>query len=152
MINKGVPDSIVDFWLGHVIGEMAEAYKRGKFEELKKMYLEREPFISISAQGEIEQKLRKEIDEKNRQLQTVINSLAIENMQLKQKLEEHEQEIEKMENYLTRFQDSIKNLNFRMEKFTERTQSLVKVVRLLVEAGVLPRKTLQEALELVDGK
>ena len=27
MINSGVPDTIVDFWLGHAIGDMAEAYK-----------------------------------------------------------------------------------------------------------------------------
>jgi len=27
MINRGVPDTILDFWLGHEIGRMAEAYK-----------------------------------------------------------------------------------------------------------------------------
>jgi site-specific recombinase XerD len=49
MINKGVPDSIVDFWIGHEIGEMAEAYKRGRFAEIRQMYLDRELDISISA-------------------------------------------------------------------------------------------------------
>jgi site-specific recombinase XerD len=49
MTNNGVPDSIVDFWLGHAVGEMADAYKRGRFEELKQMYLDKEKFISIAA-------------------------------------------------------------------------------------------------------
>jgi integrase len=35
MLYNGVPDSIVDFWLGHEVGAMSEAYKRGRFEELK---------------------------------------------------------------------------------------------------------------------
>ena len=48
MINSGVPDTIVGFWLGHQIGEMAEAYKSVQYESLKKMYLEREKLISIS--------------------------------------------------------------------------------------------------------
>jgi integrase len=49
MVNKGVPDSIVDFWLGHEVGAMSDAYKRGRFEELKQMYSEKESFISIVA-------------------------------------------------------------------------------------------------------
>lgn len=62
MINKGVPDSIVDFWLGHEIGEMAEAYKRGQYEELRRMYLEREQFISISSGGEtMSEEVKKEM-------------------------------------------------------------------------------------------
>jgi len=42
MTNSGVPDTVVDFWLGHEIGEMAEACKSVRFESLKKMYLDRE--------------------------------------------------------------------------------------------------------------
>jgi hemerythrin superfamily protein len=42
MVNSGVPDTIVDFWLGHTIGEMAEAYKGVRFEEVRKMYAESE--------------------------------------------------------------------------------------------------------------
>jgi integrase/recombinase XerD len=97
MINKGVPDTIVDFWLGHEIGEMAEAYKRSKFEDLKRIYLEREVFISISTAGEIEEKLRAEIDEKNRQLQALVNGLTAENMSLKAELNALKQRLEKLE-------------------------------------------------------
>jgi integrase len=47
MINSGVPDTIVDFWLGHEIGQMAEAYKGVQFESLKQLYTEKEKLISV---------------------------------------------------------------------------------------------------------
>lgn len=47
MTNSGVPDTIVDFWLGHEIGEMAEAYKSVQFESLKQMYMEKEKLLSV---------------------------------------------------------------------------------------------------------
>jgi site-specific recombinase XerD len=83
MINKGVPDTIVDFWLGHAIGEMAQAYKSVKSEELKKLYLEREAFISITApESEITEKYTKQVGE----LQGYVNSLLAENMKLKEEM------------------------------------------------------------------
>jgi integrase/recombinase XerD len=48
MINSGVPDTIVDFWLGHDIGEMAKAYKQPQYESLRQMYLDREKLLSVS--------------------------------------------------------------------------------------------------------
>jgi len=91
MINSGVPDTIVDFWLGHSIGEMAEAYKGVQFESLKKMYLEREKMLSVSGPKvdaeEIEHKVRFEVEQQNRNLQTLVNSLAIENQRMKQDFE-----------------------------------------------------------------
>jgi len=69
MTNSGVPDTIVDFWHGHEIGEMAEAYRSVQFESLKKMYLDREKLISISADKvdveEIREKLRVEVEQQN---------------------------------------------------------------------------------------
>jgi integrase len=91
MTNSGVPDTIVDFWLGHAIGELAEAYKSVQFESLKKMYLDREKLISISAQKvdveEMKEKLRVEVEQQNRQLQVMVNSLVTENMDLKNRMQ-----------------------------------------------------------------
>jgi integrase len=102
MTNSGVPDTVVDFWLGHEIGEMAEAYKSVQLESLKQMYLAREKLVSISAQKvdveEIKEKLRIEMDQQNKQLQIMVNSLVTENMDLKnrfQLLERKFQDIEK---------------------------------------------------------
>jgi site-specific recombinase XerD len=88
MINSGVPDTIVDFWLGHSIGEMAEAYKSVQYESLKQIYLEREKLLSISAVGvdveEIEAKLRVEVEEGKKELQALVNGLATKSMRLEE--------------------------------------------------------------------
>jgi len=98
MTNSGVPDTIVDFWLGHEIGEMAEAYKGVQFESLKQMYLAREKLVSISAQKvdveEIKEKLKVEMEQQNRQLQVMVNSLVTENMDLKNRMQQVERKLE----------------------------------------------------------
>ena len=90
MINSGVPDTIVDFWLGHSIGEMAEAYKSVQYESLKRMYLEREKLLSISTgpidTEEIERKVEAKVEERNRQLQRLVNGLSAENLELKSRV------------------------------------------------------------------
>lgn len=83
MTGKGVPDTIVDLWLLHEIGQMAQAYKNAKFEDVRQLYVEREQFISISTGGDLEEKLRQELDDTSRQLQTLVNGLATENVELK---------------------------------------------------------------------
>lgn len=50
MINSGVPDTIVDFWLGHVIGEMAEAYKGVQFKSLKQSTWNVKSFLAFLVQ------------------------------------------------------------------------------------------------------
>jgi len=101
MINSGVPDTIVDFWLGHSIGEMAEAYKSVQTESLKKMYLEREKLLSISAPKvdveELEAKLRAEVEQGSRQLQVMVNNLVTENMDLKNRISLTERKLVELE-------------------------------------------------------
>jgi integrase/recombinase XerD len=84
MTNSGVPDTIVDFWLGHSIGEMAEAYKSIQFESVRKMFLEREKLLSTS-QSSID-------NGEAKQLQKLVNALTTENLELKSKLARLEQE------------------------------------------------------------
>lgn len=88
MINSGVPDTIVDFWLGHRIGQMAEAYKGVQLESLKQIYLEREKLVSISTSRtdvkEIEAKLRVEVEESKKELQTLVNGLATKSLRLEE--------------------------------------------------------------------
>ena len=108
MINSGVPDTIVDFWLGHTLGEMAEAYKGVQFESLKQIYLEREKLISISTSEknvkEIEAKLRTELEGNKKELQTLVNGLATkslrleeENKDLKRRIQITEQKLGELE-------------------------------------------------------
>jgi len=111
MTNKGVPDTIVDFWLGHEIGEMAEAYKKGMAEDLKRIYLEKEPFICVSADVQLEAKMRAEIDEKNRQLQQIINGLVSENMDLKQKMQKADEKLRQVEQTLQEMKQILTKLS-----------------------------------------
>ncbi len=101
MINSGVPDTIVDFWLGHVIGEMAEAYKGVQFESLKQIYLDREKLISITGAEvdveEIEAKLRAEVEESKKELQTLVNGLATKSLRLEEENKELRRRIQTTE-------------------------------------------------------
>ena len=62
-VGKGVDSTIVDFWQGHVIGEMKRVYQTAKREDLRQMYRELEPHLSItSPDGESLESLRKEME------------------------------------------------------------------------------------------
>jgi integrase/recombinase XerD len=104
MTNSGVPDTVVDFWLGHEIGEMAEAYKGVQLESLKQMYLAREKLISISAPKvdveELKEKLRGEMEQQNRQLQVMVNSLVSENIDLKGRISAVERKLGDIERHV----------------------------------------------------
>ena len=87
MINSGVPDTIVDFWLGHAIGEQAEAYKSVQYESLKRMYLEREHLLSVASERfdehELEQKVTEKVDQRVEALQKIITNYATQNLELR---------------------------------------------------------------------
>jgi len=91
MINSGVPDSIVDFWLGHRIGEMSKAYKSVQAESLKKMYLDREKLLSLSVpkvdMQEIEKKVKLEVQQESIHFKNLVAGLASENLKIKNDLE-----------------------------------------------------------------
>ena len=100
MINSGVPDTIVDFWLGHAIGDMARAYKGVQNESLRQMYLDRERLLSISQPKvdveEIEKKVRVEVEQSSREVQALVNRLAGENINLRERVERLERIISEL--------------------------------------------------------
>ena len=96
MINKGVPDSIVDFWLGHTIGEMSLAYKRQRFEDVKEMYSKNEKFISIEEQGnEAIALIKRETEEKTQKLRENFDNLYSENIDLRKEMDLLKEKTEK---------------------------------------------------------
>jgi septal ring factor EnvC (AmiA/AmiB activator) len=111
MTNSGIPDTIVDFWLGHEIGELAEAYKSVQFESLKQMYLAREKLVSISAPKvdveELKEKLRVEMEQQNKQLQVMVNSLVTENMDLKRRISLTEEKLGNIERLIQQLQKEL---------------------------------------------
>jgi len=98
MTNSGVPDTIVDFWLGHEIGDMARAYKSVQFEDLKKMYLEHEPLISIAPKTNLEEFKSKVKTEVSAEFQPLVNGLVTQNINLTNRVEKTEKELEDFKN------------------------------------------------------
>lgn len=101
MINSGVPDTIVDFWLGHSIGEMAEAYKGVQFPSLRQMYLDREHLLSVSSsrlnEKELEEKVSLKVDQRVSALRRLIADYATENQDLKQRIQRTEDKLSEVE-------------------------------------------------------
>jgi septal ring factor EnvC (AmiA/AmiB activator) len=62
------------------------------------MYLEREAYISVSV-GEDLTKIR-EVEQREQQLQAVVNGLTAENLELKQRLQRLEQKLSEIEKAL----------------------------------------------------
>jgi integrase/recombinase XerD len=114
MTNSGVPDTIVDFWHGHEIGEMAEAYRSVQLESLKKMYLDREKLLSISGSKvdleEVKEKLRQEVEQQTRQMQTIINGLVAENIDFKKRFQTVEGKFASMEKTIGQIREAVSSL------------------------------------------
>lgn len=97
--NKAkIPNSVVDFWLGHSLGQLAIAYMSSdKIEDLKKLYLEAEEYLSVSGGAPIDiEKLKEEVKEDVRgdaeKIQKRLDKTIDENFSLKDRLEKLESE------------------------------------------------------------
>jgi uncharacterized protein YaaQ len=74
-------------------GYLTEVYRRYSQEDLAKFYKQGEPTLLIFTEAEEVGRLRVEIEERNKQLQTLVNGLATENLELKSRLSRVELEI-----------------------------------------------------------
>ncbi|NIM44541.1 MAG: tyrosine-type recombinase/integrase [Nitrososphaeria archaeon] len=103
-----IPVDIVEALMGHE-GYLTEIYKRYSDEDLAKFYKQGESSLLIFTEtGEIS-KIKQEIDERNKQLQTLVNGLTAENVTLKARIEiiqrqilEANERIEKLEKLLSK--------------------------------------------------
>jgi len=130
MTGKGVPDTIVDLWLGPEIGEMAKAYKNAKFEDVKQLYMEREQFISISTGGELEEKVRQELDDTSRQLQTLVNGLATENVGLKTDMRVLETAVSSLSQKNTELESKFNRLNSYIRRWLRNRMSEAEILEM----------------------
>lgn len=64
LTTKGIPNSVVDFLLGHAIGDMAKAYMTVQLEDLKKTYAANEKYLSIYSAERSDSDSRIEVLEK----------------------------------------------------------------------------------------
>ena len=122
MVNSGVPDSIVDFWLGHEVGDMARAYKETQYENLRQMYIDREHLLSINASRGETEKTKAEVKE----VKDDLYELHAENRAIKNKLAflekymytvggviEGKEDIEKVQEFLEHYRKEKEEKNTR---------------------------------------
>jgi len=68
--------------MGHE-GYLTEVYRRYTVEDLRKFYLKGESALLVFTEAQEVTKLRQEVDEQNKALQTLVNGLTGENLELK---------------------------------------------------------------------
>ncbi|MFA5364667.1 MAG: tyrosine-type recombinase/integrase [Candidatus Bathyarchaeia archaeon] len=123
MINSGVPDTIVDFWLGHEIGDMAKAYKETQFENLKQMYLEREHLLSVSASKGENEKTRAEVKE----VKDDLFQLHLENKQMKKEIKSLKEQNDGIFNFVHKNLDPVLDIFTALVETAEGKAALDKI-------------------------
>jgi integrase len=104
-----IPLDVVEALMGHE-GYLTEIYRKYSIEDLEKFYLQGEPSVSIFSSSEDIVKLKKEIEEKNLQLQNIINGLVSENLAFKQKISEMEKTNEELKKQLSLITENLKEV------------------------------------------
>jgi len=98
--------------MGHE-GYLTEAYRRypNPEETLAEFYKKGEHLLLIFTEAGEVNKLRVEVEEKNRQLQQIINGLVSENMELKQKMQTADEKLRQVEDTLQEIKQFLAKLS-----------------------------------------
>jgi integrase len=117
-LGSVLPVDVVEALMGHE-GYLTEVYRRYSQEDLAKFYLQGEPSLLIFTSGEEVSKLRVEVEERNKQLQTIVNGVTSENLDLKSRVARMEIENTKLEK--------------RIQAAEQRLEEVEKVLRDLIQ-------------------
>jgi len=102
----GIPVDVVEALMGHE-GYLTEVYRRYTVEDLAKFYLKGESALLVFTDAQEVTKLRKEVDERNITLQSLVNGLTTENLELKSRVSRVELENTEM---MKRFDSALEKL------------------------------------------
>lgn len=94
-----IPVDVVEALMGHE-GYLTEVYRRYSQEDLAKFYQKGEPNVLIFTEAEEVGKLRVEIEDRNKQLQTLVNGVTAENLELKSRISKVEFELTELRKML----------------------------------------------------
>jgi integrase len=92
--GKQIPADVVEALIGHE-GYLTEVYRKYSEEDLVEFYKKCEPTLLIFGNGPEVAKLRNEVEERNKQLQTIIDGLLAKNLELERELKLIQQRLEK---------------------------------------------------------
>lgn len=88
-LGSVIPVDVVEALMGHE-GYLTEVYRKYSVEDLADFYKKGESALFVFSNGAEVTKLKVEVEEKNKQLQTIINGLVSKNLELKKRLEQIE--------------------------------------------------------------
>lgn len=122
-LGSVIPVDVVEALMGHE-GYLTEVYRRYSLEELAKFYKQGEYTLLIFTEAEEVGRLRAEIEERNKQLQTLINGLTAENLKLRSRIEQLEKEIKEFKELLPKQTiEELKELSKWRKKFIKKLPS-----------------------------
>jgi NTP pyrophosphatase (non-canonical NTP hydrolase) len=114
MTNSGVPDTIVDFWLGHEIGELAEACKSVQLDSLRATYSARKKLLSISYPkvdlDQLKKEVKTEVEQEYKGVSQTLASLATENLELRSKVAQLEMNQREMKGKLADLEKMLREM------------------------------------------
>jgi len=102
----GIPVDVIEALMGHE-KYLTEVYRRYSLEDLKKFYLKGESALLVFTEAQEVTKLRQEVDERSKTLQTLVNGLTAENLDLKSRVSRVELENTEM---MKRFDSALEKL------------------------------------------
>lgn len=147
MINAGVADTVVDFWLCHEIGIMSAAYKTLQADKVREMYIERSNLLSITDRGptakqiqEIENKVEEKIKSEARDW---LGNVSEDNVRLKSSLIETHARMEKLEKSIEEEREAGKRWSDAVESHWE--EKLNRLANLLQQVLPLTNQPAEQA-------
>ena len=110
-----IPVDVVEALMGHE-GYLTEFYRRYSMEDLANFYKQGEHALLVFTEAAEVGRLRQEIKDRNRQLQTLVSGLTSENLELKSKVARIELEATEKAERLSRVEKEITELKKDLEK------------------------------------
>ena len=95
---EGIQIDVVEALMGHE-GYLTEVYRKYSVPDLAKFYLKGEPALLVFTDTQKVVELHKAIEEKNTQLQVLVNSLASENQNMKSEIFEMKDGMKRLSNF-----------------------------------------------------
>ncbi|WNZ29414.1 MAG: tyrosine-type recombinase/integrase [Candidatus Bathyarchaeota archaeon] len=123
-----IPVDVVEAIMGHE-GYLTEVYRRYTVDDLAKFYLQGETALLIFTEAQEVTKLRKEINEQNKKLQTLVTELTTKNLTLENKvsaMEKESLETKQKNEKLTQRVESLEKIFPEVEKLKNQLTELIK--------------------------
>jgi len=114
----GIQIDVVEALMGHE-GYLTEVYRRYSLEDLRKFYLKGESALLVFTEAQEVTKLRQEVDERNKALQSLVNGLTVENLDLKARVSRVELENTEMKKQFIQLEKLIPEVKSLKEKLAK---------------------------------